>query len=185
MATNRDSRIKKEADTVRASRTELENLKEIEDSGKLASEGDDEMFVDEFNFEALPDPNKEGDPGFHYFWCTTTNPQDTPHRRLRMGYEFVKSEERPEYKHLRLKSGEFEGVISMNEMLLLKIPMKRYQRLMLELHHNRPNEIEAELKANARMGNTDSRGHALDVDLKEDEGYRDMAKPRRVPERFE
>jgi hypothetical protein len=186
MKTNRDSRIRKNSDTERASRSEEENVKVAEDSKQFVSqENIGKMFVDEFNFEALPNPNKEGDPNFHYFWATTTNPQDTPYRRLRMGYQFVKSEERPDFQHLRMKSGEFEGVISMNEMILMKIPMDLYQALMKEIHHNRPIEQENRLKAEAAMGMQDSRGRTLDIELKEDEGYKDLGKPRRAPSRFE
>ena len=184
---NRDERIKKEPDTLRASRTAEENIHSIEkDKEVLHSQiGSDEMFIDEFNFEALPDPNKSGDPSFHYFWATTTNPQDTPYRRMRMGYQLVKSEDRPEYQHLRLKSGEFEGVISMNEMLLMKVPMDRYQKMMKFMHHTRPNEEAARLKAQAKLGHVDKFGRSLDYELPEDEGYKDLDRGPRDPGVFE
>lgn len=184
---SRDDRIRKGADDVRASRTEEENLKALEDQKVLHTEqGQDVMFPDEFNFEALPDPNKAGaDPNFHFFWATTNNSQDTPYRRMRMGYIIVKSEERPEYQHLRLKSGEFEGAISMNEMILMKIPMARYQQMMRYMHHTRPNEEAAKLKAQAKLGHMDKFGRPLDYELPEDEGYKDIDRNRPAPERFE
>jgi hypothetical protein len=184
---NRDHRIKRDSDTLRASRTEEDNIRAIEDDKEVlhSQVGSDDMFVDEFNFEALPNPNKSGDPNFHYFWATTTNPQDTPHRRMRMGYVLVKSEERPEYQHLRLKSGEFEGVISMNEMILMKIPMDRYQKMMMYMHHTRPNEEAARLKSQAKLGHTDKDGRPLDYELPEDEGFKDLDRSRRAPTTFE
>lgn len=183
--TDRDSRKHKD-DDIRSSRSRQETEAQIDERAPLASQANSgRMFKDEFNFEALPDPNQGGDKNFHYFWATTTNPQDTPYRRIRMGYQLVTSEERPEFSHLRLKAGEFEGVISMNEMILMKIPNEIYQQMMLELHHHRPNDEEDKLKAMAKAGHVDSRGNPLDVDLTEDEGYRDLGKYRRAPTHFE
>jgi hypothetical protein len=184
---SRDTRIRKSADSTRSSRTEEENLQKLENEKEIlhSQQGSGEMFASEFEFEALPDPNRSGDPSLHYFWATTTNPQDTPYRRMRMGYQLVKSEERPEYGHLRLKSGEFEGVISMNEMILMSIPMERYQKMMKYMHHIRPNEEAARLKANAKLGHVDKNGNPLDVSLPEDEGYRDLDRFPREPTTFE
>jgi len=188
MATrDRDSRKHKETgEDIRASRSREEAEAAVDERAPLVSqEGFDRMFKDEFNFEALPDPNKGGDPNFHYFWATTTNTQDTPYRRIRMGYQLVRSEERPEFAHLRLKAGEFEGIISMNEMILMKIPNELYQKFMQELHHHRPNDEEAKLAAMSKLGVSDSRGNPLDLELKEDEGYRELGKSRRAPTHFE
>ena len=101
-------------------------------------------FRDEFSFEALPTPPAL--PGWHYCWVSTTNPQDPPHRRIRMGYIPVRAEEIEGFEHLRLKSGEWEGCVSMNEMLLFKIPMETYQAIMEEFHHIAPNEEEERLR---------------------------------------
>lgn len=186
MSRDRDSRNHKESGDVRGSRTESENVEASDRNNVLATrENSDRMFKDEFNFEALPDPNKGADPNFHYFWATTTNTQDTPYRRIRMGYSIVSPDERPEFKHLRLKAGEFEGAISMNEMILMKLPQHIYQQYMAELHHHRPNDEESKLKAMAKLGHVDKNGNPLDVDLKEDEGYREMGKFRRTPTHFE
>lgn len=102
-----------------------------------------------------------------------------------MGYQLVKSEERPEFGHLRLKAGEFEGVVSMNEMILMKIPMDRYQKMMKYLHHDRPNEEAARLKSQAKLGHVDKNGNPLDYELPEDEGYKDLGNTRRAPASFE
>lgn len=183
---NRDNRISKSSDDLRASRTEEENIRgEDEKDHLVTAQASDRPFKDEFNFECLPNPNETGNKEFHYFWATTTNSQDTPHRRMRMGYQLVMSEERPEFKHLRLKAGEFEGVISMNEMILMKIPMSIYQQLMLEQHHHKPNDREQSLKASATKGSVDKNGAPIDVRLPEDEGYRELGKPRRIPATFE
>lgn len=181
---NRDERIRKDFDETRASRAEVENIEAYDDASPLETQADsDRPFKDEFNFEALPNPNIGGDKNFHYFWATTTNSMDTPHRRMRMGYTIVPAEERPEFKHLRLKSGEFDGCISINEMIMMKLPMKIYQQYMLEQHHHKPNDRANMLKASAQFGHRDKNGRLLDPGL--EEGYLDLNKPIRAPRQFE
>lgn len=125
------------------------------------------MFRDEFSFEALPKPPNV--PGWHFVWITTTNKSDPPHRRIRMGYQPVKAEEFPEFSHLRSKAGEWEGCISINEMLLFKIPEDIYQAIMKEFHHYAPAEEEERLKnyANQKHTNSDGKVTAEVIDLNE------------------
>jgi hypothetical protein len=94
-------------------------------------------------------PNVEGNPLFHYCWLSTTNQTDPIYRRLRIGYELVKYDELPHLgKANRVQSGEFAGCVSVNEMILAKIPMELYQELMLINHFEKPLREEELLNAN-------------------------------------
>lgn len=95
---------------------------------------------------ALPNPPKRA--GWHYFWGSTTNTYVPIQYYLRLGYMPVKPEEIPEMSHLKMHSGEYDGFIMCNEMLLMKCPEAVYQRYMQIVHHERPNEESERLKAN-------------------------------------
>lgn len=129
----------------------------------------------EFVQEALPTPPET--PGWHYCWLSMTNQYDPIYKRIRMGYEPVKADDIPEFKHLRVKSGEYDGCISVNEMVLFKLPQEIYQEMMEEYHHYRPLEEESRLKANATPNDRDSNGKALG--MVEGEGIDQLAA--RVP----
>jgi len=133
----------------------------------------------EFIQEALPTPPAV--PGWHFVWLSTTNQYDPIYKRQRMGYESVKAEELPGYENYRVKSGEFEGLISVNEMILFKIPSDFYQEIMEEYHHNMPMEEEERLRSNAIGNESDSHGRKLGGFDKDDEGFRSMNKPIAAP----
>lgn len=107
-------------------------------------------------------PKVDGQPDFHYCWLSTTNHSDPIYKRLQLGYELVTATEIPELatQH-RVTSGEFEGCISINEMILAKIHVELYQELMIINHHERPLEEEEYLKANAVLDEKDSSGKPL------------------------
>lgn len=100
----------------------------------------------EWLYEALPRP--PAIPGFHTCWLTTTNPADSITKRIRMGYVLVRIEEVPEFEHLKIHSGEMEGCVSVNEMILAKIPTEMYQEIMTEFHHRMPLEEEGRIREN-------------------------------------
>lgn len=131
----------------------------------------------EFTQEALPTPPNT--PGWHYCWLSTTNQYDPIFKRMRLGYETVKATELPEFNHLRVKSGEYEGCISINEMILFKIPQEVYQEIMEEYHHNMPLEEEERIRANALPTDKDSNGKSLGTF--EDEGFKDLGARVRTP----
>jgi hypothetical protein len=151
-----DERIKKSADSNRVSRAVDERA--AADEALTSSQERRKMFR-EFSQEALPTP--PAIPGWHYCWLSTTNQYDPIHKRTRMGYEPVKAEELPDFSNFRVKSGEFEGLISVNEMVLFKIPADIYQEIMEEYHHNMPLEEEERIKANAVLPERDSNGKQL------------------------
>lgn len=113
----------------------------------------------EFKQEALPTPPPT--PGWHYCWLSTTNQYDPIYKRTRMGYTPVKADEILDFKHLVNKSGEYEGCISVNEMLLFKLPQEVYQEIMEEYHHNMPLEEEERIRQNALPNERDSNGKPL------------------------
>lgn len=101
--------------------------------------------MDDYQMPVLPNP--EPIPGFHCCWISTQNPQDTPFNRMRFGYEFVTDAEQPMLAHSKLRDGQYAGHISLNEMVLMKIPMDRYQAMMNRQHHIKPMEQRERLNA--------------------------------------
>ena len=49
------------------------------------------MFRDEFMQESLP--KVPDDPNWHYCWLSTTNAYDTIHKRMRLGYAAVTTDD--------------------------------------------------------------------------------------------
>jgi hypothetical protein len=136
-----DDRLKKEPSVARRSRglddRQVTENREISDDDRL------EMFRAAMFNDALPDlPDI---PGFHVCWLTTTNPRDPIHRRIQLGYEPIKAEEIPGMEHASVKTGEWTGMIGVNEMLAFKLPESLYQRFMKEAHYDAPLREEDKL----------------------------------------
>ena len=131
---NVDDRLKKELGASRRTR-EAEERKVTED--RTTTDDDRlEMFRQQLFNDALPDlPDL---PGYHSIWLTTTNPRDSIHRRIRLGYEPIKPEEIPGLEYASIKTGEWSGFVGVNEMLAFKLPMSLYQKFMQEAHHDAP-----------------------------------------------
>jgi hypothetical protein len=102
------------------------------------------MLRNEFLHEALPNPPAM--PGFHMMWLSTNHQYDTIQRRMRLGYVPVSADEVPGFETLKLKAGQWEGCVGVNEMVLFKIPEDVYRTYMEEFHHNMPLEEEGKLK---------------------------------------
>ena len=115
-------------------------------------------FRQQFSFDALP--NLPAIPGYKTIWLTTQNPRDTIANRIRLGYEPVRPEDVPGWDNLALKSGEYEGMIGVNEMLAFKLPVDLWNRYMTEMHHTAPLEEEGKLKAQLELMR-DSRGRDM------------------------
>lgn len=146
-----DSRLKKDADfdvvgrrdTRRAQNREVTESREVSEDDRL------EMFRNQLFNDALPDlPDI---PGYHVCWLTTTNPRDPIHRRIQLGYEPVKPEEVPGMEYASVKTGEWSGMIGVNEMLAFKLPLSLYEKFMQEAHHNAPLREEDKLAEVAKM----------------------------------
>lgn len=167
-----DERLVKTQTTGRNSKEA--DVRDSADTAMATSSERRKMFR-EFTQEALPTPPAA--PGWHYCWLSTSNQYDPIYKRTRMGYTPVKADEIPDFKHLVNKSGEYEGCISVNEMLLFKIPQELYQEIMEEYHFNIPLEEEERIRQNALPTERDSNGKNLGS--VEGEGFSNMAS--RVP----
>jgi hypothetical protein len=136
-----DDRLKREQGVARRARAmddrQVTENRAVTDDERL------EMFRAQLFNDALPDlPDL---PGYHVCWLTTTNPRDPIHRRIQLGYEPVKAEEVPGMAHASVKTGEYVGMIAVNEMLAFKLPESLYQRFMKEAHYDAPLREEDKL----------------------------------------
>lgn len=136
-----DARLKKSEDPARVeravdNRTVTEN-RVISDDERL------EMYRSQFYQHALPDLPEI--PGYHTCWLTTTNPRDSIHNRMRLGYEPIRPHDVPGYEFYTMKTGEWSGFIGVNEMLAFKLPLSLYERYMDEAHSRLPHEEQAKI----------------------------------------
>jgi hypothetical protein len=113
--------------------------REVTDADRLA------MFQQQLFNDALPDLPQIA--GYHLCWLTTTNPRDPIHRRMQLGYEPIRPDEVPGMEYASLKTGEYAGMIGVNEMLAFKLPLSLYEAFMQEVHHRAPMAEEEKLHA--------------------------------------
>jgi len=147
MTSNTDERLKKELGAGRQSR-EMEDRQVVENR-EVTDDDRLEMFRAQLFNDALPDlPNI---PGYHMCWLTTTNPRDPIHRRIQLGYEPIKASEVPGMEFASVKTGEWSGMIGVNEMIAFKLPETLYQRFMQEAHHDAPLREENKLAETAEI----------------------------------
>jgi hypothetical protein len=147
MTNSTDERLKKELGVGRQSR-EMEDRQVIENR-EVTDDDRLEMFRAQLFNDALPDlPNI---PGYHMCWLTTTNPRDPIHRRIQLGYEPIKASEVPGMEFASIKTGEWAGMIGVNEMIAFKLPETLYQRFMQEAHHDAPLREENKLAETAEI----------------------------------
>lgn len=141
-----DERLKKSADT-RDSRAATD--RPVVENRAITDDERVEMFRQQLFQSALPDlPNI---PGWHMCWLTTSNPRDSIHVRMRLGYEPVKPEDIPGWEHVSVKTGEYAGFIGVNEMLAFKLPISLYEKYMREAHHDAPNREASKLTDTAEF----------------------------------
>jgi hypothetical protein len=133
-----DSRIKREPEDIRQSRAMDDRA--VTENRVLTDDDRLNAFRQSFVQAALPDLPKI--PGFHVCWLTTTNPRDSIANRIRIGYTPVTSEDVPGFEYATLKTGEYAGLIGVNEMLAFKLPVSLYQKYMEEWHHDAPTREE-------------------------------------------
>jgi hypothetical protein len=147
MTNSTDERLKKELGVGRQSR-EMEDRQVLENR-EVTDDDRLEMFRAQLFNDALPDlPNI---PGYHMCWLTTTNPRDPIHRRIQLGYEPIKASEVPGMEFASVKTGEWSGMIGVNEMIAFKLPETLYQRFMQEAHHDAPLREENKLAETAEI----------------------------------
>lgn len=136
-----DERIRKSAGESRRTRAVVDRT--ATQNRELSEDERVEMFRQQFHQSALPDLPKI--PGWHVCWLTTSNSRDPIHNRMRLGYVPVKPEDLPGYDYVTLKTGEYEGMIGVNEMLAFKLPMSLYEKFMQHAHHTAPMNEEEKL----------------------------------------
>ena len=139
-----DNRLKRNNSAGRESRAIDDESRSAPETKMVSSEERRRMFRSEWQQEALPTP--PAIPGFHLCWLSTTNQYDPIHKRMRMGYTPVKAEEIQGFENYRVKSGEQEGLLSVNEMVLYKLPEDLYQEMMAEMHHYAPMDEQEKIK---------------------------------------
>lgn len=155
-----DDRIRRETNpSARADLKAADQPREGEDGTTFNLSERRRMLRAEWKQEALPTP--PAIPGWHFVYLTTTNNSDPIHKRIRMGYEPVKASEVPGFEHYKVAGGEFDGCVSVNEMILFKIPEEIWRDIMMEFHHDRPNDEEELLRANAVPEDKDRSGRKL------------------------
>ena len=137
-----DSRIRKTEDAGRMNKAMEDRT--VTESRVFTDDERVEMFRNQFIQAALPDLPRI--PGFHVCWLTTTNPRDPIHGRIRLGYEPIKPEEIHGWHMATLKTGEYAGMVGVNEMLAFKIPESLFQKIMTEFHYDAPNREEGKLQ---------------------------------------
>lgn len=153
-------------DFARDEREVDENLEDVGDAERF------QMFRDSIVQSVLPDiPSM---PGYHVCWLTTANPRDTIANRIRWGYELVTQDMVPGFQGAGPKSGEYPGVISVNEMVAGRIPLRLYNRYMTEMHHTLP--LSEEEKIRARIDQSAVMAEEVGSRLEEDEGMASIVK---------
>ena len=147
MTNSTDERLKKELGVGRQSR-EMED-RQVTENREVTDDDRLEMFRAQLFNDALPDlPDM---PGYHMCWLTTTNPRDPIHRRIQLGYEPIKATDVPGMEFASVKTGEWAGLIGVNEMIAFKLPETLYQRFMQEAHHDAPLREENKLAETAEI----------------------------------
>jgi len=142
-------------DTRRTSDRNVSENRELTEADRL------EMFRQQLFNDALPDlPSLTG---YHVCWLTTTNPRDSIHRRMQLGYEPIRAEEVPGMAYASLKTGEYAGMIGVNEMVAFKLPMSLYQAFMKEAHHDAPLQEERKLDSTADMMRAEAEKHGAKI----------------------
>lgn len=134
-----DSRIKRDDESMRQSRA-MEDRAVTEDR-VLTDDDRLDAFRTSFVQAALPDLPKI--PGYHVCWLTTTNPRDSIANRIRIGYTPITKDDVPGFEYATIKTGEYAGLIGVNEMLAFKLPLSLYERYMNEWHHDAPAREES------------------------------------------
>lgn len=156
-----DERLKKSAATSRANRAMEDRA--VTQNRELTNDERVEMFRQQFFQSALPDLPKI--PGYHTCWLTTSNPRDSIHMRMRLGYEPIRPEDIPGWDYVTVKAGEYAGFIGVNEMLAFKLPIELYEAFMKEAHHDAPNREEEKLTDTADFMEQQARASGSRIDM--------------------
>ncbi len=117
--------------------------RELSDAERL------EMFQDSQIQSVLPDLPPM--PGYHICWLTTSNPRDSIQNRVRLGYELIRADTMKGWEGVSHKTGDYSGIVGLNEMVAARIPNRLYQMYMAETHHRAPLNEESKIRAQAEL----------------------------------
>lgn len=143
MTTEPDTRLKRDTTLTVRKDTRREDDRPVTENRDVSDDERLEMFRMQLHNDALPD--LPAIPGYHVCWLTTTNPRDPIQRRVQLGYEPVRADEIPGMEYASLKTGEWAGLIGVNEMVAFKLPMGLYEKFMKEAHYDAPLREENKL----------------------------------------
>ncbi len=160
-ATKSPARQRSRAVPDEARRSKGAKDRSLTEDRQLSDEARLDLFRSEFSQAALPDIPPI--PGYHVCWLTTTNPRDSVAMRTRLGYEPVTLDDVPGWDHATIKTGEYAGLIGVNEMLAFKLPLPLYERYMREAHHDAPLREQEKLTANVDTLKESARGAGAEV----------------------
>lgn len=144
-----DARLKKDLDVVGRRDDRRSQDRQVTEAREVSEDDRLEMFRNQLFNDALPDLPEI--PGYHMCWLTTQNPRDPIYRRMQLGYEPVKADEIPGMAHASIKTGEYAGMLGVNEMIAFKLPLSLYEKFMQEAHHDAPLREEDKLAEVAEM----------------------------------
>ena len=175
-----DSRLKKSLSAGgRETRASEDASRRAPEEKFMSAQERRKMWSDEWTQSALPKTPEM--PGWHLCWLSTTNAYDSIDKRMRLGYVPVRADEFPNFENYRVKAGEDIGFIACNEMRLYKIPMDVYQDIMLQMHHEMPNDEADKIRVQVEnlQGARDSSGKSLGK--VEGEGFGDFDRSVQTP----
>lgn len=127
--------------------------------------------------------------GWHRCWVSTTHPLDTPQRRRRYGYRFLKYEDINKYGWSAdvdaVKDGAFSGAVMWRELVAMECSMQDYEDYMREFHFDQPYEQAQGIYQN--LDETADRARERGGRVTFDEGMEDMKRriARPPPRQFE
>lgn len=130
------------------------NEREFAEDREMSEDERLDFFRDSLNQSVLPDLPPM--PGFHVFWATTTNARDSIQWRIRIGYRPIRAEESPGWQGVTVMTGDYAGVIAVNEMLAMRIPMSLYDKYMKEVHHYLPLAEQEKIRAQIKRVSDDA-----------------------------
>jgi hypothetical protein len=169
-----DDRLRKSSGDNRTDRDSADLDRIAQDGTALTAAERRKLLRAEFTQEILP--SCPPIPGWHLCWLSTNSKGDPIHARMRLGYVPVKSNEVQGLEKYGMTGGEWDGMISCNEMLLFKIPNETYQDMMTLFHHDMPLENEEAIRSQI-----DGQEIAVEAEKGVPDGFNQLAHKVRTP----
>lgn len=107
-------------------------------------------------------PNLPRMDGYHVCWLTTSNPRDSISWRKSIGYELIRVEDCENWHGAGVQP-DASGVVTVNEMVAARIPIRLYNRLENAVGHYLPLKEEEKLRANTDLIQRNARRRNIQV----------------------